>query len=239
MQQQICDQPSAKHQVRGQSARKGPLCLLWCGRGPCEMKRPSSVVDGNMAYFKHYQSKNVHSYNSEKKMWSILPQCSDRYCSLAVVNGLLTAIGGRDRNNTNQLLSLTVQRKWVEHFPPMPTKHYATAAVCSGKSLVVAGDNKDLYPLNTVEVMDTETLQWSTASSLPFALVFASATIFQDHIYLLGHYTTNILRSVLACSMTDLLQSCRSQSLSKVDEDIGSASSVARVADLPVCKSRL
>ena len=74
-----------------------------------------------MAYFKHYQSKDVHSYNSEKKMWSILPQCSHGYCSLAVVNGLLTAIGGRDGNDTNQLLSLIVRGKWVEHFPPMPT----------------------------------------------------------------------------------------------------------------------
>jgi len=169
-------------------------------------------VDGIMAYFKHYQSKDVHSYNSEK-MWSTLSQCSHAYCSLAVVSGLLTAIRGRERNDTNQLLSLTIQGKWVEHFPPMPTKRYATAVVCSGKSLVVAGGNKDFCPLNTVEVMDTETLQWSTVSSLPFALASASVTICQDHMYLLGHYSSNKPRSVLACSMADLLQSCRSQSL--------------------------
>ena len=144
LQQQIYDQPKAKLQVRGQSARKGPLCLHWrkCGRAPCAMSRPSCVVDGNMAYFNpcSYNSKDVYSYDYEKQMWSSLPQSPHSYCSLAVVSGLLTTIGGvSGRNATNQLLSLTGEGKWVERFPPMPTKRYGTAAVCSGKSLVVAG----------------------------------------------------------------------------------------------------
>jgi len=104
------------------------------------------------------------------------------------------------------------ERKWVEHFPPMPTKRFGAAAVCSGKSLVVAGGDSTSL-LNIVEVMDTETLQWSTASSLPFALKYASGTICQDLIYLLGDDDSKKPRSVLACSMADLLQSCQSQSL--------------------------
>jgi len=77
---------AAKLQVRGEGARKGPLCLQWskCGRAPCKMSRPSSVVDGNMAYFQKYESKDVYSYNSEKQTWSSLPQCPYTYCSLAV-----------------------------------------------------------------------------------------------------------------------------------------------------------
>jgi len=113
--------------------------------------------------------------------------------SLAVVNGLLTAIGGEGQQwlsgFTNQLFSLIGEKKWVEHFPPMPTMRRSTAAVCSGKSLVVAGGEKEVpldsvTKLKTVEVMDTETLQWSTASSLPFPLAYASATICQNHSYL-------------------------------------------------------
>ena len=213
LQQQTYDQPTAKIQVRGQSARKGPLRLHWrkCGRAPCKMRRQSSVVDGNMAYFNDYASKDVYSYDSEKQMWSSLPQSPHSCCSLAVVRGLLTAIGGEEgRNVTNQLLRLTGEGKWVKHFPPMPTKRYGTAAVCSGKSLVVAGGiGEDYTQLHTVEVMDMETLQWSTASSLPYALTYASATICQDRIYLLGYDRSNEPRSVLACSMADLLQSCR------------------------------
>ena len=238
LQQQTYDQPTAKLQVRGQSARKGPLRLHWrkCRRAPRIMSKPSCVVDGIMAYFNNYNSSGVYSYDSEKQMWSSLPQSPHSYCSLAVVSGLLTAIGGGPgRIVTNQLLSLTGEGKWVECFPPMPTKRYGTAAVCSGKSLVMAGgrggDNK---PLHTVEVMDTETLQWSTASSLPFTVAYASATICQDRIYLLGYGASNEPRSVLACSMTDLLQSCQPQSLGARLETLTLQDVWHRVADLPV-----
>ena len=241
LQQQTYDQPTAKLQVRGQSARKGPLCLHWrkCGRAPGTMSKPSSVVDDNMAYFNPLHSNDVYSYDSEKQMWSSLPQSPHRYCSLAVVSGLLTAIGGvSGRNTTNQLLSLTGKGKWVKRFPPMPTKRYGTAAVCSGKSLVVAGGGGgDHNELHTVEVMNTDTLQWSTASSLPFALRYASATICQDRIYLLGNEVSSELRSVLASSMADLQQSCRPQSLGARLETLTLQEVWHRVADLPVRSS--
>ena len=241
LQQQTYDQPTAKLQVRGQSARKGPLRLHWrkCGSAPGTMSKPSCVVDGNMAYFNTYDSNRVYSYDSEKEKWSSLPQSPHSFCSLAVVSGLLTAIGGR-LGVTNQLLSLTGAGKWVEHFPPMPTKHYGTAAVCSGKSLVVAGGSGgDAHKtlMHTVEVMNTNTLQWSTASSLPFALRYASATICQDRIYLLGYDMSNEPRSVLACSMTDLLQSCQPQSLGARLKSLNLQEVWHRVADLPAHSS--
>ena len=171
-------------------------------------------------------------------MWSSLPQSPHSLCSLAVVSGLLTAIGGGPgKHTTNQLFSLTGEGKWVERFPTMPTKRYGTAAVCSGKSLVVAGGGEDYKTLHTVELMDTETLQWSTASSLPFALVYASATICQDRIYLLGYGASSEPRSVLACSMADLLQSCRPQTLGARLETLTLQEVWHRVADLPVRSS--
>ena len=244
LQQQICDQPPAKLHVRGQSAREGPLSLSWrkCGRAPCRMRGSSSVVDGNTAYFNPLGSNDVHSYDSEEQTWSSLPQCPHTFSSLAVVNGLLTAIGGMSLGVTNRLFSLTDERKWVEHFPPMPTKRYATAVVCSGTSLVVAGGlgkNVTPLPVDKVEVMDTETLQWSTASSLPFPLRYASATICQDHIYLLGYDTSKEQRSVLACSLADFRQSSRSSSLG-VGVRLKRLTLKAvwyRVADLPVDRS--
>ena len=74
------------------------------------------------------------------------------------------------------LLSLT--DKWTRQFPPMPTKRRLTAVVCSGKSLIVAGGlGEEDKNLSIVEVMDTEILQWSTASSLPHPLYRA----YQQH----------------------------------------------------------
>ena len=242
LQQQTNDQPTAKLQVTGQTAREGPLSLSWkkCGRVPCTMTGPSSVVDGNMAYFNPLGSNDVYSYNSEEQTWSSLPQCP-RYCfSLAVVNGLLTVIGGKEMyvlgtDATNQLFSLTGERKWVEHFPPMPTERRATAAVCDGTSLIVAGGRGKHYnDLDTVEVMNTETLKWSTASSLPFPLRYASATICQDRIYLLGYDTDKERRSVLSCSMADLRQS---PGLGARLKSLTLKTVWHRVADLPVNSS--
>ena len=240
LKQQTYQQPVAKLQVKGQSARKGPLRLHWskCGRAPCKMYRPSVVVDGNMAYFNPCGLQDVHSYDSEKQTWSSLPQCPHKHSSLAVVNGLLTAVGGElGTDVTNRLLSLTGERKWVEQFPPMPTKRYSTAAVCSGKSLVVVGGYGEENWTNTVEVMDTETRQWFIASSLPFPLGYASATIHQDHIYLLGNNDITRSVSVLACSLADLLHSCRSQSLGARLKALILQTGWHQVANLPVRSS--
>ena len=236
-------QPTAKLQVKGQ--RKGPLCLHWseCGKAPDKIRGPSSVVDGDMVYFNPENSSDVYSYSSAEVAWYCLPQCPHFHSTLAVVHGLLTAIGGGilSTHVTNQLFSLTGERKWVERFPPMPTKRYGTAAVSSGKSLVVAGggDTKD-RPLDTVEVMNTGTLQWFTASRLPFTLRYASATISQDRIYLLGYDVdgSNEPRSVLACSMADLRQSCQPQSLGAWFKMLTLRAIWRQVANLPVRSSK-
>ena len=251
--QQTYDQQTAKLHVRGQSARKEPLCLQWSkyGTAPCQMVTPSSVVDGNMAYFNPYGSNDVYSYEPEKQRWSSLHQSPYRHSSLVVVRGLLTVIGGQvgifkdllltaigyKSTATNQLFILNGKGKWVEHFPPMPTKRYDTAAVCRGKFLVVAGGDGEDTLLHTVEVMESETRQWSTASSLPLALRNATATICQDRIYLLGYGTSDEPRSVLACSMAGLLQSCRPQSLGARLETLTLHDFWHRVADLPVRSS--
>ena len=71
----------------------------------------------------------------------------------------------------------------------MPTKRWLTAVVCSGRSLVVAGGKTEIDKyLSTVEVMDTETLHWSTASSLPHPLYTASATLCGGQVYMLGGF---------------------------------------------------
>ena len=192
--------------------------LRWrkSGRAPEKMQREAAVVDGRVVYF------NRHAYDSPTQQWSTLPQCPQSCCSLAVVNGLLTAIGGRQSGQaTNTLLSLTGEekgRKWLKEFPPMPTKRWLTAAVCSAKSLIVAGGTtgagKYKDNLATVEVMNTETCQWFTASSLPHPFNRASAIICGDRLYMLGGFDMNgKTKSVLTCSLPDLLHSCQPSSL--------------------------
>ena len=125
----------------------------------------------------------------------------------------------------------------------MPSKRRLTAAVCSGRSLVVVGGlGEGDKNLSTVEVMDTETLQWSTASSLPHPLYIASATRCGDQVYMLGGWGQNgRSKSVFTCSLATLLQSCQPQSPGERLKTLSSASSHKvwrQLADTPVTLSR-
>ena len=73
---------------------------------------------------------------------------------------------------------------------------------------------KEEKKLSIVEVMDTETLQW-TASSLPHPLYLASATLCGDQVYMLGglYQSNEQSKSVFTCSLAALLQSCQPLSL--------------------------
>ena len=204
---------------RGTAASGGSIKLRWRdgGRAPRKTYGQVATVDESVAYFQPVGSNSVVAYNSTNKKWSELPDCPNCNFSLAIVNHDLTAIGGemRSKRVTNSLLSFT-DSKWTEQYPAMPTKRWLTTAVCTGKSLVVAGGmGEGGKYLTTVEVMDTETLQWSTASRLPQPLYRVSATVCGDQAYILGGFDQNDRRSksVFTCSLATLLQSCQAQSL--------------------------
>ena len=130
----------------------------------------------------------------------------------------MTAVGGSQftlgvkEKLTNTLLSFIEGedgRKWEECFPSMPTKRKHTAVVSTGKALLVAGGKgENNTTLATVEVMNTDTWQWSTACSLLHPLSDATATVCGDRVYLVGgldqHGLTNL---VFTCSLHALLQS--------------------------------
>ena len=89
--------------------------------------------------------------------------------------------------------------------------------------------------------MDTVTLQWSTASSLPHPLREATATLCGDQIYMLGGFGEGgQSKSVFTCSLTALLQSCQPQSLVARIKSLSLASKPKvwhQLADTPVTLS--
>ena len=95
------------------------------GRVPVfEIARGDAVVKGNVAYFMSYNGV-LCSYDSTKKIWNERAMCTYKCSSLAVIGDLLTTVGGFYSQfiSTDKLLVL-VDEKWVEQFPPMPTKRY-------------------------------------------------------------------------------------------------------------------
>ena len=214
-------------------SRDASMMLQWRvgGSAPVALCRWSdAVVTDSTVYFKNGYSSEIYVYDSVHKKWCQIVDCRCQGCSLVIVNGMLTAVGGW---NTNQLFSLVSEkdndlsvgpdspddddtRCWVEVFPPMPTKRCWTTCLSSKSVLIVAGgegSTEEEKALATVELMDTNSLQWSTASSLPSGLKLASATACNARVYLLGGKTSGGTSSTAAfvCSLADLLQSSHSQ----------------------------
>ena len=176
------------------------------------MVRGAAVSHGKMAYFNSGSSTSVYSYDSQGQLWQELPDCHSKYSALVMAANKLTTVGGRDQQwrPTNSLASLTGEgkdSKWAELFPRMPTARYDLAAVCRGRNVIAAGgiDGGDRR-LSTVEILDTDLRQWSSAASLPHPVRSASITVCGDLLYLLGGANQNGLTlSVVTSSITDLL----------------------------------
>ena len=181
-------------------------------KAPEKIRRGSAASDSNMAYFNGRDSTKVYSYDSDTQKWGQLPDTPHIYTTLVVVQHILTMVGGYLIGKvTNSLLSLMGEGGamiWLPHFPAMPTARRHTAAVCSGHSLVVAGGTGDGgNSLATVEVLDIDAGQWSTACSLPDPFSSATISICHERLYLMGGYD-----KTFTCSIPELLQS-QTQSL--------------------------
>ena len=145
-------------------------------------------------------------------------------------------------------MSLTTEGKWLEKFPPMPTKRTFVTAVCTGTDLVVAGGmGEDYEMLTTVEVLNIQNHQWSTAVDLPEPSQYYSVTVCDDQLYMLGRaYGFYSTKSVYTCSVSALLQTCiQRSSLEECTSALSLSSSSSgddkgvwsKLADLPATQS--
>ena len=198
--------------------------LLWRACPPlgCGVVRPHLVILGNTVYVGGGNtsiletSRRVHKFVAGSNEWESLPITPYFTFALSTVAGQLTIIGG-----INILSSLTSAdlltfdgniNKWKKTLPAMPTKRCAASATTLHKKLVVTGGiGKDgsTY-LDTVEVLDSDKLEWTCASSLPKPTSFMSITSCEatNRIYLLGGLTKHgSVRSVFSCFLKDLVAS--------------------------------
>ena len=198
-----------------------PLKLEWRDgpRAPFPTFGASVAVSREVAYFHDAVSNSkVLMYNSMTEQWTVLPECPKMFFSIAVVNGLLTAVGGQKSltaptksllNLSQQKRQLLTQEKWIEQFPPMTYYHNNPVVATINTSLIVAGGWGPDKEKAAVEVMDTETSRWSTVASLPHPLTQAAAAICGGRMYIGSGITSGSVwtKSVLVCEVRDLLQS--------------------------------
>ena len=185
-----------------------PVMVEWenVPKAPLKTFGETVAVLGRVAYFYSWKENKIMMYNAETGKWAIHPECPKTSFSIAVVNGLLTVIGGKQSDIATKSL-LTYQQKWTEEFTPMTYYHNLPTVACTSTLLIVAGGYGPDEKKAPVEVMDTGTLCWFTAASLPFPWHQAAATICRDSLYIVGGYDEKHVKSVLTCVVSELLQS--------------------------------
>ena len=211
------------------------LKLTWETRrdAPRGIRRGAAVAHGSVGYFSSDGSHDVFAYDSEKDDWSKLPECPQRDFGLAVINNLLTAVGGEPSelfsgDYTNRLVSFN-GGKWVTVFPPMPTKRDWLAVISAQNYLIAAGGRGEGGVLSTVEVMNIATREWYTAASLPEPVFDTSATVCGGRLYLLGGNPTH---AVFTCTLDSLLHSCHPPS--QTPPHTNEAGVWQHIADVPM-----
>ena len=215
----------------------------------------NAVIDREMVYFKSALSPEIYAFDAVDNSWSQVPTCPhiNGYCSIVLVNGLLTTIGDYEYSGkcSNRLFSLASlnQHHWRRVFPSMPTRRSLTTALCVGTALIVAGGRgEDRIVKKTVEIMNTESCEWLTAAELPEPLFCSTVVLCGDRIYLMGGKDSvgQSTSAVYTCSLSALLKSCKSRFLRAhnpmmldpiVPPSHSKPSVWSRVADLPVVGS--
>ena len=130
----------------GRTKLSWKTCACVPSRG--SVLRGSAAISGSTVYCNSSSSKVVFAYDTKADEWSTLPDCPQQFCTLVVVNGTVTGVGGfRGLAPTGALLSLVAANngsggertmQWKALLPPMPTKRGRVAALYVGKCLVVA-----------------------------------------------------------------------------------------------------
>ena len=156
------------------------------------MSMPSGVIDAQMVVLdgKVYiggggaESNDylILEYTINTGLWKEM-ETPVMWFGMAVVKDRLIITGGQDRqcSLTNQVWVLD-NGTWTQPFPAMPTARRCSSAVgYKGWLLVVGGSDGDRP--NCVEVLDTNTKCWFTASPTPTDASRYLLTVIQDTLY--------------------------------------------------------
>ena len=117
-----------EEEASGAAASGGSIKLRWRdgGRAPRRMHGEAAAVNGSVAYFLHGDlgEHTVLKYDCAKRNWSELHRCPNRNFSLAMVNNLLTTIGGKtpEREHSYQLTPQShYNKKWKKQLSQLST----------------------------------------------------------------------------------------------------------------------
>ena len=154
------------------------------------------------------------AYSMQSCKWHILPPYSARNFAMTTINNKIILVGGYHAGSVVDQLGVwkTDSSQWTRPFPPMPTPRFSPSATSYKHWLVVAGGFRGVY-LSTVEVLDIDSKQWSTAPSTPIPWYNMKSTILGDTWYLMGgRRDINDITDVYSVSLEALVSNSASDS---------------------------
>ena len=188
-----------------QSQLLDPQSKLKWRRGadlPVAMARPHLVRIGHYIYCGggitglRNTDRLVFKYDTTTDTWSPLPPSPTYNHGLSTFNGQLVTTGGVPHDApgftpTNRVYTIQ-EPNWVTALPPMHTARLDPSTFTYNTHLIVCGgvtsytSPKQFTCTSTVEMLNSETGQWSTLAPLPFALCVMSVAVCDDKCYLIG-----------------------------------------------------
>ena len=137
-------------------------------------------------------NRSVQVYDTITAEWTTLPPSPIYNSESTLVNGQLTLIGGRDAfNGKNTNLTITwdeEKEQWLSKVTPMPTKRARPCIIHCNNLMLVAGGkaSDDETLLDSVDVFNMDTFQWTTSSSfkLPLPMWDVRASINCHYVYI-------------------------------------------------------
>ena len=167
----------------------------------------------------------VQVYDIESNEWSFLPRYQCRRFAMTILHSRLTLVGGVHASSgrglladfigtlfkppkaTNQLVVFdTMSQDWMYPYPPMPTPRWTPAVSTYDIWLLVAG-GCDGGDLTTVELLNTSTNQWLSASPLPTPCSHLTSTFLQEDWFIVMNS-----RQVFCVSLPDIVSQTVDQS---------------------------
>lgn len=174
-----------------------------CSDIPAAMSGARGVFYHNQLYLGGHTSSvktdsTLYAYCPDIDIWKVLSPCPLAWFAMAVWRDQLILLGGKEANSEGSAMTNKVfvweDGKWEPTLPPMLIARVSPLAVVHKNYLAVAGGGKGCLG-ESVEVLESSTLQWSTVSSLPMNCFSHTSTVCGSDLYLLHLDTGRILQA--------------------------------------------
>ena len=207
----------------------------------CRLSGTTAVARQSYVFFSKVLTGDVIGYNVEKNEWFTLPRCPQSHFTLAIVDSLVTAVGGEMAFRvTKSVLSFSEDTSpstghWGELIPEMKYARKSPAVVTTPHYMIVGGGEVEEGTFSdTVEILEIESHLWLMVPGLLHPGTSLTAVVCGDQLYMLGGFTTaSMSRQAYMCSLSQLTrQSASARTLNKTKK-VTSDAVWHPIADLP------